>query len=417
MLLSPKGRFPDRSVNALTLSPFNTPTHAQNRRNSGGVGDLLMSGADRTGTGAVSTGMRLPPMTSRNFSGSTTKARKQLNMGNALVVVPPESNDEGGGGNERGERDERGERGERDERRDERRDEGRLRLRSPQYNNGNKRHQQEQEQHQQRQHQDTMRYEQPDNYPHQDLYHNNDDYLSHTNDDRHGRGEGSGRTKGGGRHSEPPKASSGTAFGFHRLGSSAFENFDSDPFFMDDDDEVDTRRRGRNGGGGGGGGGGSGRRTGGRQGRRFEDDDEEETEPVGDTSRRWDEGGLESVAEEERLSDRWQQQQPLEPEQRGVPQERRPQERRPHRSGVGERANALQSQRARLAEDRRQRWQEVAQDVEREAGVLQEGDETIRNDLRKSIANIEQHIGGDGSSSSRKRTNKKKKKKKRTRER
>jgi hypothetical protein len=83
---------------------------------------------------------------------------------------------------------------------------------------------------------------------------------------------------------------------------------------------------------------------------------------------------------------------------------------------VGERANALQSQRARLAEDRRQRWQEVAQDVEREAGVLQEGDETIRNDLRKSIANIEQHIGG-GSSSSRKRTNKKKKKKKRTRER
>jgi hypothetical protein len=81
MMISPKGRFPDRYVNALTLSPFNTPTNAQNRRNSGGGDELLISGGQVKSVGsnvAHSTDMRPPPMTSSHFS--LTMARKQLNM-------------------------------------------------------------------------------------------------------------------------------------------------------------------------------------------------------------------------------------------------------------------------------------------------------------------------------------------------
>lgn len=104
---------------------------------------------------------------------------------------------------------------------------------------------------------------------------------------------------------------------------------------------------------------------------------------------RWDEADEADEADQsgDRMDDQWQQQQP---HNNG--------HSRSKDSDTSGHSSALRSQRTRLKNDQRERWQETAKDVAREAGVLD--DERIQTDLRNSIAQIVDGGGGSGGTAS-----------------
>ena len=344
LLQEPKGgRIPAREINALTLSPFTTPTHAQNRRNSGGIGDLMSTGrgtlksVGNTGPSSStllgdservsSTGVRAPPMTSSHFSATKSKVSRELRL------------DEINSGNGKRNNGINGNNGNRRDRSD---------------GGGLERLAEEDERHQ-----------------NEKGYYNEDDNKNggrfnrsdRSSDDDEYDGRRRRRRGGGGRNKEDDDEDedrSGSNKKLSNRRSPQTASVFDDPFFMDDDDVQGNNTFGNNDGRGSSNGDRSSRRRGrGRgRGRRNDDDDDdsndsndsngnkERQQPTASTDRQYD------------ISDK------------------------------------RKKNRARMKDEQKKRLDQMADDINAEAGLDDiNGHERIRTDVRDSITRIGQ--GGD----------------------